>query len=165
MLVENINSKDFFERAIVLLSVSTIEEFNLKALPQLSKYFTLFIANNNEVNKSVYKNKANEIIKSGLAYLCTWGKECKKIHDIFDEEEVSLEIDNVVDPNDDNVIITTWHNDESFKEALWYFLKNTLPTEKYYSECNFSLVLVIGNSIKLEKIKFYLENQNLLDEE
>jgi len=165
MLIEKINSRDQFEREIILISISDIKEFDLKALPQLSKYFTLFIANNEKVIINDYSHKAREIIKSGLAYLCAWGNECEKIHDIFDEEDVMLELDEANDSNDDNVIMTTWHKEESLKEALWFFLMNTSPTEKYYSECKNSLVLLIGDSIESDNIKIYLENQNLLEDE
>jgi len=61
--------------------------------------------------------------------------------------------------------MTTWHKEESLKEALWFFLMNTSPTEKYYSECKNSLVLLIGDSIESDNIKIYLENQNLLEDE
>ena len=85
MLIEEIKSKDNFERDIILISISNIEEFDLNALPQTSKYFTLFIANNKEVITEKYSTKADELIKSGLAYLCTWGNDCEKIHDVVDE--------------------------------------------------------------------------------
>ena len=165
MLVEKINSKDNFDRKIILISVSDIEEFNLSGLTKLSKYFTLFIANNKKVIVDKYSPKASELIKSGLAYFCAWGNECEKIHDIFDEEIVSLEIEQTWETDDDNVIMTTWHKNESIKEALLFFLMNTSPTEKYYSECKSSLVLLIGNSVETDNIKFFLENQNLLENE
>ena len=163
MLVEKINSKDNFEREIILISVSDIEEFSLDELTELSKYFTLFVVNNKKVIIDKYFEKASELIKSGLAYFCTWGNECEKIHDIIDEEVVSLELKQTEDTDDENVIMTTWHKNESLKEALWFFLMNTSPTEKYYSECKNSLVLLIGNSVETDNIKFLLENQNLLE--
>jgi hypothetical protein len=165
MLIEKLKRKDNFERDIILISISNIEEFDFKALPQLSRYFTLFIANNKEVITEKYSTKADELIKSGLVYLCTWGNDCERIHDIVDEEIVSLEIEQTRNVNDDNVIMTTWHNKESLKDALWFFLKNTMPTEKYYNECKSALVLIIGNSIEINNIKLYLENQDLLDQE
>ena len=60
--------------------------------------------------------------------------------------------------------MTTWHENDSIKKALFFFLTNTEPTEKYYFDCKSSLVLVIGNSTESNNIKEYLENQNLLDD-
>ncbi len=164
MLIEKINSKDFFGREIILISVSKIEAFDLKKLPRLANYFTLFIVNNNEVFVDQYGKKAKELINSGLAYLCAWGVDCEKIHDVIDEVDVMMGIDKKIESDDKNVIMTNWHHNETIKEALYYFLNTTAPTEKYYSECKNSLVLVIGDSSESNNIQEYLENQNLLDE-
>ena len=165
MLIEEINSEDNFRRKIFLICVSKIKEFDVIKLPHLSKYFTLFIANNEEVIIEEYSQKAKKLIKSGLVYLCTWGKECEKIHDIFDEENFIMEINQEIETDNDSVIMTTWHKDESLKEALYFFLMNTSPTEKYYSECKTSLVVIIGNPIEGVNIKTFLENQKLLEDE
>lgn len=164
MLVEKINRKDSFEREIIFISVSKIEELDLKKLPEISKYFTLFIANNEEVNIDKYLDKANELINSGLAHFCAWGNNCEQIHDLFDEEIVSLEIDQQ-SSIDDNVIMTTWHKDESLKEALWFFLMTTSPTEKYYDECKTAIVLKVGDSSETHHLFDYIEDQNWLDED
>jgi hypothetical protein len=163
MLIERINSKDKFGREIIFISVSKIDEFDFKSLPQISKYFTLFIANNNEVDVGEYSRKANSLIKSGLAYICAWGNGCERIHDIFDEENVYIEIEEKLTTDDENVIMTTWHQNEFIEEALYFFLFNTSPTEKYSSECKTALVLLIGISEETNKIKMYLENQDLLE--
>ncbi|NNG27504.1 MAG: hypothetical protein HKM87_08255 [Ignavibacteriaceae bacterium] len=76
-----------------------------------------------------------------------------------------MEIEQQIDPNDDSVIMTTWHQDQTIKEALFYFLFNTAPTEKYYSDCKISLVLTIGDSNESENVRKYLEDQKLLENE
>jgi hypothetical protein len=120
LLIDEINSKDNFGRKIFLISVSKIKEFDVIKLPQISRYFTLFIANSKEVIIEEYSQKAKDLIKSGLVYLCTWGKECEKIHDIFDEENIRMEIDQEIETDDDNVIMTSWHQNESIKETLFF---------------------------------------------
>jgi len=163
LLIEKINSKDDFGRKIFLINVSKFKDFDFKKLPQLSEYFTLLIINSDEVTTEDYSKNVDELINSGLAYLCAWGKDCEKIHDIFDEVAVMMEIEQQIDPNDDSVIMTTWHQDQTIKEALFYFLFNTAPTEKYYSDCKISLVLTIGDSNKSENVRKYLEDQKLLE--
>jgi hypothetical protein len=163
LVIEKLSSKDFFGRDLILIQVKKIEDFDLKKLTQLSKYFILLIVNNSEVIVNHYGKKAKELINSGLAYLCACGIDCEKIHDIFDEENVRMEIDQEIETDEDNVIMTTWHQDESIKESLFYFLYNTATTEKYYSDCKTSLVLTIGDSNESENIRKYLENQKLLE--
>ena len=160
MLIEKINSKDDFGRKIFHINVSKFKEFDFKKLPQLSKYFTLLIINSDEVTTEDYSKKVVELINSGLAYLCAWGKDCEKIHDNFDEENVMMEINQEIEMDDDNVIMTTWHQDETIKKALYYFLFNTAPAEKYYSDCKISLVLTIGDSNESENVRKYWRIKN-----
>jgi hypothetical protein len=166
MTIEKINSKDFFGREIFFISVSSIEDFNFENIPKISKYFTLFISNNSELDVDLYFDKAKDFIKSGLAYMCAWGNKNELIHDLFDEASVMLEVDGEIKRDEnDNVVMTTSHQDESIKEALEYFLMNTSPTDKYYDDCKTALVLVVGNSSDGDNLKLYLENQNLLDDD
>lgn len=164
MKIKKINSKDKFERELFLISLKNIEEFSLEDLPQHSKYFTIFIANNgNEINIEKLFEVANKLIKSGLVYASAWGKDCEKIHDIFDEEIVYMENNSEIESDDDDIIMTTWHNNDTLEEALWFFLNCTYPTNKYYSKCKTSCVLNLGDSEVSDLIRTYLENQNLLE--
>lgn len=53
------------------------------------------------------------------------GKFGEKLHDIFDEIMVDIEISNNVDFID---IATTWHNDETLADVFWQcFFATTLP--------------------------------------
>lgn len=166
MQIEKINSKDKFGREIILISIPKIENFDLNKLQPISKYFTLFIANNIALDIDNFFEKAKDLIKTGLAYMCAWGNGCSVLDNLFDDASVILEIDGEVEKADDeNVIMTTWHEDESLKEALHFFVTNTSPTEKYYKECLTALVLCVGRSDETENLKMYLENQKLLDED
>ncbi len=55
---------------------------------------------------------AEVLLGSGGVYFCTWGNGCERVHDI-------IEVD--PDPADDSVVMTTWHDDETLDEALWFF--------------------------------------------
>lgn len=164
MIIERINSKDKFGRDILFISTECIEDFDLNKLPALSKYFTLFIANNIELDEDKYFEKAKELIKSGLAYMCAWGKGCSMLDDIFDDASVRMEIEGEKETDDDeNVIMTTWHEDETLKNALEFFLMNTSPTAKYFDECKTAIVLKIGDSSETKHLRDLLENQNWSD--
>jgi hypothetical protein len=57
----------------------------------------------------------------GCAYLCTWGPDCQRVHDIMDEEIVG---DNPPDTKWGDVM-TTWHEKDSLEDALHFFLTYT----------------------------------------
>lgn len=58
------------------------------------------------------------MIKSGNKYFCSWGPACERAHDIYDETLIEIE----VKENRRKHVMTTWHQDESLSEALWYLL-------------------------------------------
>jgi len=74
---------------------------------------------------------AEKMADKGLAYLCVWGPDCERVHDIFDEIEVQRDLE----PTDDNVIMTTWHSAESLEESLWFFVNCAFPAEAYEQSC------------------------------
>lgn len=66
---------------------------------------------------------AERLLASGLCYVCTWGPDCERVHDIFDEIHVG---DGSRDS--DTEFMSTWHDAESLDDALWFFLHNaTIP--------------------------------------
>jgi hypothetical protein len=80
---------------------------------------------------------------SGCVYFCSWGADCERVHDNFDGER---------DP-DAPVIMTTWHNEESLDEALWFFVRDTHPDDGYSSTCGCGVAISIGNSAWAEHIR------------
>jgi len=83
------------------------------------------------------------LLEQGLVYACTWGPGCERVHDIIDEEVVGGGPDVPRFPFE---TMTTWHADESLDDALWFWLSNTFPDDKFFDSCTSSLVLSIGNA-------------------
>jgi hypothetical protein len=86
---------------------------------------------------------AAQLIKQGLVYLCAWGPDCERVHDIFDEEEVGLEIE--TETGNEYAVMTVWHDKESLDDALWFFLNSTEPDERYADRCGHAFVVSVGN--------------------
>lgn len=83
---------------------------------------------------------ARAMLRSGCVYLCAWGEDCERVHDIFDE--VSLDEDPDLSRG---TIMTAWIRERGLEEALWFFLRNTMPDDDYSATCFSSLVLTIGD--------------------
>lgn len=85
-----------------------------------SPHYGLFIASDSaQVPDDAIYQAALIAARSGLAYLSTWGPECGRVHDIFDQaiiEQLGGEYP------DGRVVLTTWHSDEPLNEALWFSL-------------------------------------------
>ena len=62
---------------------------------------------------------ARASVAAGCAYVCCWGSGCERIHDAFDQA------------SGDEVVFSTWHDNESLAEALYFaeFLTYLDPEE------------------------------------
>jgi hypothetical protein len=58
------------------------------------------------------------LVQSGCFYMMAWGRDCTLWHDAVDW--ASLVKNNYEIKSDDDLIMTTWHDDESLDEVLWF---------------------------------------------
>jgi hypothetical protein len=67
------------------------------------------------------------LLQLGCPYLCTWGPDSERVHDIMDEESAG----NNPPQSDQGCVMTTWHEKESLRDALSFFLDCTCPDGAY----------------------------------
>jgi hypothetical protein len=83
-----------------------------------------------------------------MVYFCAWGRNCERFHDIVDE--VILEDDlgehRFVGPTENDVVMTTWHKDETLEEAIEFFTSWAVPTDGFAANSSFRLVICVGNT-------------------
>ena len=107
-----------------------------------SPYFVCVLAwDTSSVSVEEVVEVAKKLLKAGAVYVCTWGVDCERVHDIFDE--VSLDIGPPY--RDENLIMTTWHSNDPLEEAIWFALYNTYPAEDYEDSCGAVLGVSIGS--------------------
>jgi hypothetical protein len=85
---------------------------------------------------------ARKLIDAGAVYVCAWGPDCERVHDIIDEEEIGPNPPLTVD----RVVMTTWHANDSLAEAIWFVLHNSWPDEGYEEGCASTLGVAIGSA-------------------
>ena len=81
---------------------------------------------------------------NGMAYLCTWGRDCLRIHDVLDRVTVENELRFDL-PTPDDVIMITWHEHETLEKALDFFATCAVPTDGYAADSRYWLVICVGN--------------------
>ena len=131
------------ERELYSLSIDRLDEIP-ESINLSSEHFACFIAWDSESTSVDEISKLVEVlIKNGGAYFCSWGNDCQRVHDIIDGID-AYPYNNIGSP-EDSVIMTSWHENESIDEALYYFLTFTSPDEFYESSMNSSLAISIGS--------------------
>ncbi len=114
-----------------------------------SPHFGLFIAADaSKISNERIRAVAKLLIGRGLAYLCTWGPDCERVHDSFDFADLEF------DPQGTRaVIMTTWHDDESLSEAIWFFVSAAFPDESYEKTCLEWIVAGVGTDKWNESVR------------
>ena len=61
---------------------------------------------------------AQSVLHAGATYICCWGTNCSRVHDIFDETHVWR----TLDCPEPTTIVTTWHENDSLAEVISFAL-------------------------------------------
>jgi hypothetical protein len=116
--------------------------------PLSSRRFRLFVAaDTSNVSVDAISEFALAALSRGMVYLCAWGRGCERLHDIIDEVVVGDELGErrFVGPTANDVVMTTWHNDDTLEEALEFFTTSAVPTDGFANDSSFRLVICVGN--------------------
>jgi hypothetical protein len=128
-------------RSLYLCSSDELEQLTDK-IQSDSAYFGLLIAlDASKVDDDQIRKAASGLLSKGLAYLCAWGPDCERVHDLFDQ--AAIEINEKLSADD--VVMTTWHSGESLEEALWFFAHAAFPTKFFWQKCTDWIVAPIAN--------------------
>lgn len=92
-------------------------------LPELAGMhrFKAILAIEAEVSQTWQWDVSRWLVSSGCRYMLAWGKECGSWGESV--EEANLERFNYEDIPENEVVMTTWHEDEDLEEVFW-FAKN-----------------------------------------
>ena len=97
-----------------------------------------------EVSRVVRK-----LLDAGAVYVCVWGPDCERVHDIIDEEAVGLD----PDPTNDSVVMTTWHSKEPLGDAIDFAIELSVPDQAHIDDCRSTIGISIGSTSWGEEIR------------
>lgn len=78
---------------------------------------------------------ADRLLQSGCAYVCFWGPDCERWHDITDERAARDS-----SGSSPKTVMTTWHSGEAIADALFYFFTCTVP-DNDFGACPSALII------------------------
>ena len=154
--MEQFSVNSVSERPIYLVSVPTFREL-VGRFDVTAGHFTLFVVSDaSNVSADSISEVAESALQAGCVYICTWGNDCERVHDIFDEVIVGN------DPNQTvkSVIMTTWHSRDTLDDALWFFLHCAWPADDYIDQTIAEIIAVVGDGEWAAQITDYLRDQH-----
>ncbi len=129
-----------------VVEAATLEWPTSLRLP--SKRFRLLVAADaSGLSTEKISNFAHCALSAGMVYFCAWGKGAERFHDLVDAVIVQDELGDrrFALPTADDVIMTTWHEDETLDEVLEFFTTSALPTDGFLANSRYWLVICIEN--------------------
>ena len=113
-----------------------------------SERFRLFVAaDTTQITSHEISRFAEAALSRGMVYFCAWGPGCERFHDIVDEVVVEDDLGErkFAAPTKNDVVMTTWHHDETLEEALDFFARYANPTDGYAADSSYRLVICVKN--------------------
>lgn len=153
---------DVHGRTLYLAVLSRLDEWP-EHLGKPGLHFVLFLAlDARNVSSDALAAFAQKTYRQGLAYLCAWGPDCERVHDVFDatlveDDEIRQDWD-----EHDSVVMTAWISDESLDEALSQALNDSLPHRRYERTCDALLAVVVRNDTWAEDVRRRLADAEAL---
>lgn len=131
----------------------------LDALPQHlslpSRHFVCFLACDATTQTDDHLHTlATSLLRLGAVYVCAWGPDCRRVHDLFDLAVVQQEIEEARE----YPIMTTWHTDETLDQVLWFALRLAHPDELYAPSCHAAIFVSVASPVWDEHIQRRLAN-------
>lgn len=148
MVVTTIGHDPASDRSLILYAAKTPGEFQ-SGFEAPSQYFVvMLVCDGRLISDRDIAELSRRLIGAGCVYLCCWGQDCERVHDLFDTEW----IDNGFDAECGDTIMTTWHTDDSLDDFIEYAVSFTEPTRKYQKQCNSVVAIVIDDAQALSRI-------------
>ncbi len=139
--LEKLGFEEVSERNLFALHLETPESFPDVFSLGSSRFVCLLAWDSRDVNVSRVTELAAKLLNAGAVYVCAWGPDCQRVHDVIDEVHAGLNPSLIVD----RTVMTTWHSGEPLVEAIWFALNCTNPDEGYEPGCASILGVTIGN--------------------
>lgn len=136
-------------REILTLFIPKFEFFPPTVAFPNSRLVCLLVCDATQTPDSVITDLAALLVEKGLVYLCAWGPDCSRVHDLFDLTIVKHELEKEVEL----AVMTTWHADESLDDALWFMLNCAYHPDDTGDEawaCR--VIIIVGNPDWVEQI-------------
>ena len=134
------------ENKFVVVEVPRLEWPATLEVP--SKRFRLLVAADvNRASTQAISDFALSALKRGMVYFCAWGQGCEGFHDIVDEIVVGngATDQGVSGPSGSDVVMTTWHDDETLEDALEFLTTSAVPTDGFAPDSDFRLVICVAS--------------------
>jgi len=134
------------DRDFAVVQLTNLAWPPLLSLPT-TRFRLLVAADVREVGDGAIAQFASAALNAEMVYFCAWGPDCERFHDIVDSVLVNDDkgARRYAGPRPEDIVMTTWHDDESLEEALDFLATCAVPTDGLTPDSSFRLVMCVDN--------------------
>lgn len=143
--LELIGRDEVSQRELFLIDAAGAEDIPT-GLVLNDRFVCLLAWDASGVSDDTVKTLARRLFAAGCVYICCWGADCSRVHDLFDLVDLERA------PNGPWVM-STWHENEPLAEAIWFSLFNAYPDDAFFDGCRSTLGLSLGSSTWAAEIR------------
>jgi hypothetical protein len=97
--------------------------------PRFDFFTTLIATDARKLRDDEILGVAEQMVRQHCGYVCTWGPDCERVHDVYDKALLLAEYGpNKLPSSDRAFLMSTWHDKEPLDDALWFAL-HAFPTD------------------------------------
>lgn len=141
--------KDSQGRSFTVIGIRSLDDWPGGAHQRFEDFGLFLACDANAIETVTLERFAKSAIQQRCAFVCCWGDGCEKAHGAFDSMR---DAETSVARNPEGVLMTTWHDDETLSDALWYFTEVAFVDEDYAAEPKLLLVVSVGSDERAQVI-------------
>ncbi len=123
-IAQKLGHSEFGSRDLYALSLRNYK-IPPGAFKEITGHFIACLAmDGTEATDEEIKAIASDLIQAGCAYICCWGEDSERVHDLIDQEDLALHPTGAWN-------MTTWQNDVPLAEALWFSINSAWPDPRF----------------------------------
>lgn len=124
-----------------------------------SRHFLCFLAADfTRLSDGAIIKLANSLMAAGASYFVCWGPGCERAHDLIDDLTLLVS----PEAQEDSIIMTTWHADESLLDALFFLLCSAWPDRAYEDTSACIVAVSVGGGDVAAEIREALSDPETL---
>jgi hypothetical protein len=143
-----------------VVSVATLDAICTAPPFPYDTFVLLLAADGRDFSDHALREHATWLLRAGARCVCTWGPDCERIHDAFDQAALELGLN-----REGAVIMTSWHDREPLKEATWFAAVTAFPDEAYPDADGALVAISVGSKEWEAEIHEYLKAGTPIDDE
>jgi hypothetical protein len=152
-VIEPVGRDRINKRQLFLARVPTVDAWESE-VPGIDGEFVAFVAlDATPVSDAELERFASKLLRQRAAYVCAWGPDCERVHDV---------VDAVRDRHSPAPVTTTWHADDTLDQAVWFALYTACPHDQYIETCAATVFIVVGRDDWADEVQAALADPEAL---